>query len=81
MKTTIDLSDDLVSRARSIARKRGTTFRAVVEEGLHLVLKAEAHPAPQASPLVTFRGDGLASEFAGRSWDAIRDAIYEGRGS
>jgi hypothetical protein len=81
MKTTIDLSDDLVTRVRSIARKRGITFRAVVEEGLHLMLKAETHPAPKSAPLVTFKGDGLAPEFAGRSWDAIRDAIYEGRGS
>ncbi len=78
MKTTIDLSGDRVTRVRSIARQRGTTFRAVVEEALHLMLKAEKHPAPKPAPLVTFKGDGLAPEFAGRSWDAIRDAIYVG---
>jgi hypothetical protein len=38
MKTTIDLSDNLFSMAKNLARERQTTLRALVEEGLRRVL-------------------------------------------
>ena len=38
MKTTIDIANDLAVRARELAAKRGTTLRAVVEEGLRMAL-------------------------------------------
>ena len=36
MKTTIELSDALLEAAKRLAQSRGTTLRAVVEEGLRL---------------------------------------------
>jgi hypothetical protein len=30
---------------------------------------------------VTFKGEGMAGDFVGRPWEAVRDAIYDGRGS
>lgn len=34
MRTTIELSDSLFERAKAAAARRGTTLRALVEEGL-----------------------------------------------
>jgi hypothetical protein len=34
MKTTIEISDALLSEARRLAEKQGTTMRRLVEEGL-----------------------------------------------
>lgn len=42
MKTTIDIADALFLRARKRAARDGTTFRALVEEGLSLVLERRA---------------------------------------
>ena len=38
MKTTIDIQDELLARAKRHARHTGRPLRAVVEEGLRLVL-------------------------------------------
>ena len=39
MKTTIDMQDGLLSRAKQHARQTGRPLRAVVEEGLRMVLE------------------------------------------
>ncbi len=44
MKTTIDINDELFRQVRRRADETGTTFRALVEEGLRQVL-ASARPA------------------------------------
>jgi hypothetical protein len=82
MKTTVEISDDLFTRAKNLARKEKTTFRALTETGLRLVL-AGKHPAPRRRlpPLVTIRGGGLTDEFKDAGWEKIRDEIYRGRGA
>ena len=47
MRTTIDLDDDLAIRAKKEAIERRSSLRALVEEGLHLVL---AHPMDHEAP-------------------------------
>ncbi len=37
MKTTLEIADPLLRAARSLARRRGTTLRALVEAGLRKV--------------------------------------------
>ncbi|MDR2013054.1 MAG: hypothetical protein LBQ20_08440 [Rhodanobacter sp.] len=44
MKTTIDIADDLIDRARLIQKRDDITLRALVEEGLRLVLDKHAKP-------------------------------------
>jgi hypothetical protein len=34
MKTTVEISDSLLREARKLARREGTTLRALVEQGL-----------------------------------------------
>ncbi len=80
MKTTIEIADDLFERAQGLARKEKTTFRALAEQGLRLVLK-EKQQAKKLPPLVTVRGKGLTDEFKHASWEKIRDEIYRGHGA
>lgn len=80
MKTTIDIADALFREARLLARRQGTTLRALVEEGLrHVVRERRATPGFQLRK-VTFRGEGLAPDLEGAGWEPIRRRAYEGRG-
>lgn len=80
MKTTVDLQDDLLERTKRTARREGTTLRALIEEGLRLVLKARQRKLRPVFRLRTFKGDGLTAEFRDTGWEKIRDEIYRDRG-
>jgi len=80
MKTTIDIAKSLLDEARRQADRRGTTLRALVEDGLRRVLKADAKADDFRLRKVTFKGRGLHDDMAGAGWDEIRRRIYEGRG-
>jgi hypothetical protein len=54
-------------------------MRDLVEEGLRRVLEEEETP-PFELRDGSFGGEGSSPEFAERGWEAIRAAIYEGRG-
>ncbi len=46
MKTTLELDDELLRRAKQVALDRGTTLRAVVEEALARALGPATPPVP-----------------------------------
>ncbi len=73
MKTTIEIADNLLLRAKARAREQRTTLRSLIEESLAAALDRPV-AAPRVTP-VTFKGKGLSAEFEGASWDRIRDAI------
>jgi len=81
MKTTVEIADDLFQRVQTLARKENTTFRALTEQGLRLLLKEKQNKVTKLPPLVTVRGEGLTEEFKRASWEQIRDEIYRGRGA
>jgi hypothetical protein len=82
MKTTIEIADDLFERAQDVARKEKTTFRALTEQGLRLVLKEKQQAKiKKLPPLVTVHGTGLSDEFQGAGWERISDEIYRGHGA
>jgi hypothetical protein len=80
MKTTVEIADDLLSRAKQLCRREGKTLRAVVEDGLRQVLKRETGAAARRVKPVVFRRGGLSGEFMNAPWTALRDEIYRGRG-
>jgi hypothetical protein len=81
VKTTIEIADDLFERAQRLARKEKTTFRALTEQGLRLVLKEKTGTLRKLPPLVTVGGGGLTDEFRHAPWEKIRDEAYRGRGA
>ena len=60
MKTTLDINDRLLSDAKTFAAQRRTTLTRLIEEGLHLRLRAQAEAAPRAgkSRLPVHKGRG-----------------------
>lgn len=81
MKTTVDIADDLARKARELARKRDTTLRAILEEGIRKVLEADRCSERYALPDCSVRGNGLQPEFRERSWAAIHEAAYDEYGA
>ncbi len=74
MKTTIDIADNLLIRAKNLAKEKQTTLRSLIERSLAATLDQPV-PTKRVVP-VTFKGNGLTREFEDASWDQIRDAIY-----
>ncbi len=81
MKTTIDISDSILSEAKQLAREQNVTLRSLAEEGLRKVIEERSARGPQRVRPVTFKGKGLSPEFKGATWEQIREAAYEGRGA
>lgn len=81
MKTTIEISDTLLRRAKKLATKRGTTLKAVIEDALRAELAAAETGAGGTSVRThTFGGRGLRPGLAWDDWATIRSLAYEGRG-
>jgi predicted transcriptional regulator len=71
MRVTLELSDDLLRRARRLADERGLTLHALVEEGLRLSLQARSEPAQSAFRLRTWGRGGLTDEARDRGLHAM----------
>ena len=81
MKTTIDISDPILTQAKQLAHEQHLTLRSLVEEGLARVIEERAYPKkPSVSPVV-FSGNGLSPEFRDATWQKIRNTAYEGHGA
>ena len=80
MKTTVEITDDLLVKAKALAAKNRTTLKNLIEEGLRQVFKNEQSSTDFELPDARVDGDGLQPEFQDSSWEQIRAAIYEGRG-
>jgi len=60
MRTTIDLPDDLLAKAKKMAAESNRPLRALIEDALREAL-ARRHPRSRSMPitLTTFGGAGL----------------------
>lgn len=81
MKTTIDIADPLLTRAKQVAAQEGTTLRELVEQGLQAVLATRARHTGYQLRDASFGGQGVQRGVDEGDWDMIRDLIYQGRGS
>lgn len=80
MKTTVEISDQVLTEAKEVARQEGSTLRALVEEGLRLALERREGGERFRLRDAGVDGRGLRPELRGASWEAIRDLAYRGRG-
>lgn len=78
MKTTIEIADAILRRAKAVADKESTTLRALVEEGLRAVLakRSATQKRVELRPLV-LKGRGLRPEAQGLSWQEVMDMANE----
>jgi hypothetical protein len=76
MKTTLDIQDELMARAKRHAKRTGRPLRAVVEDGLRRVLsdsaRGERYTLSDRSVGDPDAGDPLETW----SWQDLRDEIY-----
>ncbi len=76
MKTTLNLSDDLVAQAKALATKERITLTKMIEEGLVLRLRRQKNRAPRnfkELPISKRRG-GLRPDIDGTSNQSLFDA-------
>ena len=76
MKTTLDIHDELLTRAKRHAKETGRPLRAVVEDGLRRVLASE-RPRGGYTLSDLRAGDPEAADPLERfSWPELREMIY-----
>ena len=80
MKTTTEIPDDLIRRAKALATKRGVTLRAIIEQGIRAALNENSQAASYELPDKSVSGNGLTKEFVQGNWTEVRTAAYSGRG-
>ncbi len=68
MKTTIEIADTLVKRAKRVQRRQNVTMRALVEEGLQLALDRRDRVAPFVYKPVVVDGKGLTRAARDAGW-------------
>ena len=79
VKTTLDIHDELLARAKRHAKQTGRPLRAVVEEGLRCVLSAAA-PAVYELPDRRVGDPQQPDPLERYSWPELRELIYGGDG-
>ena len=80
-KTTVELSDGLLRDAKKVALKERTTVKALIEQGLRLVVRERLRRGGFRLRQASFAGDGLVAGRSLQDWSAIRDQIYAERGA
>lgn len=81
MKTTVEISDPLLARAKRLAAREGTTVRALIERGLRHVVEERQPRRRFTLRDASVGGNGLQDGTRGLSWDQIRALAYKGRGA
>jgi len=79
VKTTLDISDALLARAKRHAKNRGKPLRALVEEGLRRVLDDAALRPRFTLEDRSIGKAGAPNPLEALSWQDLRDEIYGGR--
>ena len=75
MKTTINIAEDLLEKAKSKAIEENKTLRTVIEEALRIRL-SEGPPRRFRLRRHPFKGKGLQRGIEEGNWEQLRDLIY-----
>ena len=76
MKTTLNIQDELLARAKRHAQRTGRPLRAVVEEGLRQVLLPAAPRQRYLLPDHSVGEAGGKDPLEAYSWQDLREVIY-----
>lgn len=76
MKTTVEIADALLERARKHAAHTGQPVRALIEEGLRKVLDTEPGGKAYRLPDLSVGKTGAADPLEALSWQDLRGEIY-----
>jgi hypothetical protein len=79
MKTTVEIPDALLARAKRHARRTGRPLRALIEEGMRRVLDETPSASPYRLPDRSVGEPGGPNPLAQYGWHELRDEIYGGR--
>lgn len=77
MKTTIDINDMLLERAKRHAKDTGRTLRSVVEDGLREVLSRPKPAKPYKLEDYSYGDPNGPNPLENYTWAELRDLIYE----
>ena len=81
MKTTIDIHDELLARAKRHAHDTGRPLRAVVEDGLRRVLSTTDSSRRYKLSDLRVGNPRAADPLETYSWPELRELIYGERGT
>ncbi len=81
MKATVEIAEDLLRAAKSVAGKERTTLRALLEEGLRWALDKRKRRHAFKLRDASVRGRDVQPGVVEGDWAGVRDSIYEGRGA
>ena len=76
MKTTLEIADELLIRAKKLAKRSGRPLRAVVEEGLRLALEQVEHAKTFELPDLSVGNAQDEDPLDALTWQDLRDEIY-----
>ena len=76
MKTTIEIQDALLVRAKRHAKRNGRPLRAMVKEGLRLVLSRSVTHSPYRLPDLSVGDPESPDPLEAYSWQDLREMIY-----
>jgi hypothetical protein len=79
MKTTVEIQDGLLERARQHARRSGRPVRALIEEGLRLVLQQRIRRGAYKLADRSVGNPDDENPLERFTWQDLRDEIYGGR--
>lgn len=79
MKTTLDIHDELLLRAKRHAKQTGRPLRALVEDGLRQVLSAKTNRHRYRLPDLSVGNPDDSDPLESYSWQDLRELIYDDR--
>ena len=81
MKTTFDIDEELLARAKRHAKANGQPLREVVEEGLRSVLGKDETAVPYRVRDLSVGDPNRTDPLESYSWPDLREMIYKDRPS
>ncbi len=76
VKTTLNIRDELLARAIRLAKREGQSLRAVIEEGLRLVLGASEEKMNYVMQDFSVGDPDAIDPLESLTWQDLRHEIY-----